>query len=139
MAVIVAVIAECVQVVWPGRGVVERTGDLLTIAAFLYISYEYHKHARQEPEQLGLTNCVQFYRAQLFHEQNLAQQSGRYLLPFAPGVTLSLLGGVLAHGIPAAQRIGIAVFGIALFLGVALLNTHTARQLQKKIDTLDAL
>jgi len=61
-ALIVAVIAEIVQV-WVGRDLVERSGDLLTIAAILYISYEYGKHARSAPERLGRTSCVDFYRA----------------------------------------------------------------------------
>jgi len=51
-ALIVAVIAEIVQV-WVGRDLVERSGDLLTIAAILYISYEYGKHARSAPERAG--------------------------------------------------------------------------------------
>lgn len=139
VAVIVAVIAEAVQVVWPGRDLVERTGDLLTIAAFLYISYEYRKHARLSPERLGLTSCIDFYRAHLIHERNLAHQSSRYLLPFVPGVALSLLGGVLDSSIPTARTIAVAVFGVALFIGVAWVNARTARKLQQELAALDAL
>ena len=140
-SVIVAVIANTVEVVWPGQDIVERTGDLLTVAALLYISYEYRKHARPKsrPEGLGLTSCVDFYRAQLTHGRNLARQSGRFLLPFVPGVTLSLLGGVLDEGIPTARRVGVAAVGVALFLGVAWLNAHTARKLRREIEALDAL
>jgi hypothetical protein len=137
-AVVVAVIAEAVQVVWPGRDLVERTGDLLTIAAFLYVAYLYRKYARVSPERLGLTSCLDFYRARLVYERNLAQQSGRYLLPFVPGVALGLLGGVLDQGIPAARKIAVAAFGVALFVGVAWLNAYTARRLQKELDALDA-
>jgi hypothetical protein len=135
-AVIVAVIAEAVQVLWPGRDLVERMGDLLTIAAFLYLSYEYRKHARLRPERLGLTSCIDCYRAQLIHERNLAHQSSRYLLPFVPGVALSLLGGVLDPGIPTARKIAVAVFGVALFVAVAWVNARTARKLQQEIDAL---
>ena len=136
--IILLVIANTVEAVWPGQNIMERAGDLLTVAAFFYISYEYRKHSRfARPEGLGLTNCVEFYRAHLTYERNLARQSSRYLLPFVPGVTLSLLSGVLDEGVPTARLIGIAAFGVALFLGVAWWNAHTARKLQKEIDALD--
>jgi hypothetical protein len=137
-AVLVVVIVEVVQV-WLGRDVIERTGDLLTIAALLYIAYEYRKYAQSAPDRLGRTSCVDFYRAQLVYEQNLAGQSSRYLLPFVPGVTLSLLHGVIGEGLTTAHRIGVAVVGIALFVGVAWVNARTTRKLQSEIDSIDAL
>jgi hypothetical protein len=139
--VILLVIINVFEIMWPGQDIVERAGDLLTLGAFLYIWYEYRKHARiaSRPEGLGLTNCVDFYRAALSHERNLAQQSRRYLLPFVPGVTLSLLGGVLDEAVPTARKIGVAALGVGLFLGVGWLNAHTARKLQRDIDTLEAL
>ena len=139
--VILLVIANAVEVVWPGQHILERTGDLLTIAAFLYVSYEYRKHRRLAsiPEGVTLTSCIEGYRAQLTHERNLARQSGRYVLPFVPGVTLSLLGRRVFEGLPTPRTIGVAAFGVALFLGIAWWNTHTARTLQREIDVLDAL
>ena len=138
--VILLVIGNAVEVVWPGQHILERAGDLLTIAALLYISYEYRKHRRlaSMPEGVTLTSCIEVYRAQLTHERNLARQSGRYLLPFVPGVTLSLLGGIL-EGLPTLHMIGVAALGVALFVGIASLNAHTARKLQREIDLLDAL
>jgi len=136
-ALIVAVIAEIVQV-WVGRDIVERSGDLLTIAAILYIAYEYRKHDRSAPERLGRTRCVDFYRAQLVHEHDLAGQSSRFLLPFVPGVTLSLLHGVIGEGLTTAHRIGVVVVGIALFAGVAWVNARTTQKLQREIDTISA-
>jgi hypothetical protein len=134
--VIVLAIGTAVEVVWPGQSIVERTGDFLTLAAFVYIAYEYRKYARAalRPESLGLTNCVDFYRAELMFERNLARQSRRYLLPFVPGVALSLMGGVLQG--PPARRFAVVIAGVALFLGVAWVNAHTARKLQKEIDAL---
>ena len=139
--VILLVISNAVEVVWPGQHILERTGDLLTIAAFLYISYEYRKHRRlaSMPEGVTLTSCIDVYRAQLTHERNLARQSGRYVLPFVPGVTLSLLGRRVFEGLPTPRTIGVAAFGVALFLGIAWWNAHTARKLQREIDVLDAL
>jgi hypothetical protein len=135
--VIVAVIAEVVQV-WYGRDTVERTGDLLTIAAFLYIAYEYRKYSLSIPERLGLS-CVDFYRAQLVHERSLAGQSSRYLLPFVPGVTLSLLHGVIGEGLTTAHRIGVVAAGIALFVGAAWVNARTARKIQREINAIESL
>jgi hypothetical protein len=137
---ILLVSENSVEVVWPGQNVMERAGDLLIVAALFYISYEYRKYARvaSSPEGPGLTNCVEFYRAHLTYERNLARQSSRYLLPFLPGVTLSLLSGVIDEGLPMARLIGIAAVGVALFLGIAWWNAHTARKLQKEIDALDA-
>ena len=40
---------------------------------------------------------------------------------------------------PTSQLIAIIVLGVALFLGVAWWNAHTARKLQNEIDALDAL
>jgi hypothetical protein len=135
--VTLAVIAEVAQVWW-GRDVIERTGDLLTIAAFLYIAYEYRKYARAAPDGLGRTSCVDFYRAQLVYERDLAGQSIRYLLPFVPGVALSLLHGVIGEGLTTVHRTGVVVVGIALFVGVAWVNAHTTRKLQREIDAIEA-
>jgi len=137
-AVIVALIAEVVQV-WLGRDVIERAGDLLTIAALLYIAYEYHKYSQSAPDRLGRTSCVDFYRAQLVYEQNLAGQSIRYLLPFVPGVTLSLLHGVIGEGLTTVHRTGVAVVGIGLFLGVAWLNARATQKLQREIDAINGV
>lgn len=140
-AVIALALVNIVEILWPGQDVMERTGDSLTLAAFIYVAYEYRRHVRHElrPELLGRTTCVDFYRTQLTRERNLAQQSRRYLLPFVPGVTLSLLGGVVGEGIPPAQRVAMAAAGITLFLGAAWVNAHSARRLQRKIDALDSL
>lgn len=136
---ILLVISNTVEAVWPRQSILERTGDLLTVAALVYISYQYRKYARiaSRPDARGVTNCVEFYRAHLTYERNLARQSSRYLLPFVPGVALSILHGVFEDGLPTARLIGFAALGVALFLGVAWWNVHTARKLQREIDALD--
>jgi hypothetical protein len=135
--VIIAVVAEVLQV-WYGRDTVERTGDLLTIAAFFYIAYEYRKYSLSLPERLGLSG-VDFYRAQLVHERNLAGQSSRYLLPFVPGVTLSLLHGVIGEGLTTVHRTGVVIVGVALFVGVAWVNARSNRRLQREIDAINSV
>ena len=137
---ILLVIENSVEAIWPGQNMLERVGDLLIVAALFYIFFEYRKYARiaSRPEGPGLANCVDFYRAHLTYERNLARQSSRYLLPFVPGVTLSLLNGMIGEVIPTARLIGIAASGVTLFLGIAWWNAHTARRLQREIDALDA-
>jgi len=137
VTLILVVIAE-VRQVWINDELLERVGDALTIAALLYIAYRFHRHHRPAPPAaLGTTNSAEFYRAELVRQRDLAGDSWGYLLPFVPGVTLSLRGGALQER-PASQVIAIAVFGVALFLGVAWLNAYTARKRQRDIDALDA-
>jgi len=135
--VILLVIVEAWQV-WRGEEMLERAGDLLTIAAFVYIAYRYCKHLAAPPVALGRTNSVDFYRAELARQRDLSKDSWGYLLPFVPGVTLALFGRGLGER-PLVQTVGIIVFGIALFLGAAWWNAYTARRFQHEIDALDAL
>jgi hypothetical protein len=137
-SIVVLVIANAVEVLWPGQDILERTGDLLTIAALLYVAYEYRKRGRMAsmPEGLALTSCIDFHRAQLASQRDLSRQSARYLLPFVPGVTLSLLGGAF-QGMPTPRLVAVAAFGVALFLGVAWVNARTARKLQQEIESLE--
>ena len=135
--VILAVIIEAWQV-WRGEGMLERAGDLLTIAAFVYIAYRYRKHRLGAPPvALGRTNSVDFYRAELVRQRSLSKDSWGYLLPFVPGVALALLGDGFENR-PTSHLIALVAFGVALFLAVAWWNAYTTRQLQHEIDGLDA-
>jgi len=136
---ILLVIENGVEAIWPGQNMMERAGDILIVAALFDIFYEYRKYAgvASSPAGLGRANCVEFYRAYLTYERNLARQSSRYLLPFVPGVTLSLLSGVLGEVVPTARLIGIAASGVTLFLGIAWWNAQSVRNLQRELDALD--
>jgi hypothetical protein len=124
--------------VWIREETLERAGDLLTIAAFVYIAYRFRKHRQAAtPVALGRTNSVDFYRAELVRQRDLSKDSWGYLLPFVPGVALALLGRGL-EGRPISQTIALVAFGVALFLGVAWWNAHTARNVQNELDALDA-
>jgi hypothetical protein len=134
---ILVLIVEAWQV-WRGEEMLERAGDLLTIAAFVYIAYRYRKHRLAAPPvALGRTNCLEFYRAELLRQRDLSRDSFAYLLPFVPGVFLALFGSGFEDR-PTSHIIGIVAFGVALFLGVAWWNAYTARKLQNEIDGLDA-
>jgi len=122
--------------VWRGNNILERTGDLLQIAALVYCAYQFRDYYAVEPKAatLGVTASVDFYRRQLARQHELASRPWRYLVAFVPGVTLSLFSRALDR--PFAQNLAIAAFGVALFLGVAWVNMRTARKLRREVDSL---
>src|SRR5688572_25032473 len=115
----------------------ERVGDLLTIAAFVYAAFRFRGSVAVQsmPAGLGLTGSVHFYRDQLVRRRDLSGHPWRFLLPFVPGVTLSLLGGVF-DGTP-TQMAAVAAFGVALFAAVAWWEKHRAVTLGTEIDQLE--
>ena len=114
----------------------ERVGDSLTIAAFIYLAYWYRRHALGQAAPAGpaTTQSVDFYRDQLARQRDLTSHPWGYLLPFVPGVGLSLFGRALNRS--PAQNIAIAMFAVALFLTTAWWHRRSARQLQREIDEL---
>lgn len=63
---------------------VECVGDLLTIAAFVYVAFRFRGNVavRAMPAGLGLTGSVQFYRDQLARRRDLSAHPWPFLLPF---------------------------------------------------------
>lgn len=122
--------------VWRETELPERVGDLLTMAALVYVAYLYRPYMATQtmPSGLGLTSSVDFYRTQLARRRDLASHPWRYLVLFVPGVGLSLFGDALTR--PVFQTAAIAAFGVALFLWAAWVNGRTARKLQREIDEL---
>jgi hypothetical protein len=120
-------------------GVVEATADALIIAAFIYMAWRYRsRHASARPAALGQSTGVEHYRAELVRQRNLAGDSWAYLLPFAPGLALNILGGAMQGR--SSTQVWVAVgLGIALFVGIAWLNAWTAQKHQRHLDALDAL
>jgi hypothetical protein len=124
--------------VWVQEEMLERAGDLLIIAALLYVAYRFRKYRLAAPPvALGKTNCADFYRAELIRQRDLAKDSWGYLLPFVPGVALAVFGRGL-EGHPTSQMIAAVALGVALFLVIAWRNAYTARKLQGEIDGLEA-
>ncbi len=114
----------------------ERVGDLLTIAAFVYAAFRFRGSVAVQsmPAGLGLTGSVHFYRDQLVRRRDLSSHPWRFLLPFVPGVSLSLLGGALDG--PPAWTATVAFAGVTLFLLVAWWEKRRASRLQEEIDGL---
>lgn len=136
-ALLAAVILVEAWQIWRSREIVERVGDLLTITAFLYVAFRFRGNVavRSMPAGLGLTGSVHFYSDQLARRRDLSAYPWRFLLPFVPGVALSLLGGAL-DGSP-AQAAAVVTFGVALFVAAAWWEKRRARRIQDQIDELD--
>src|SRR5688500_4541683 len=79
---VVVIGAEAWQI-WAPNPLLERTGDLLTIAAFVYVAYWFRRYApvRAVPGALGRTASVDFYRLRLERQRQLASHPWRYLSP----------------------------------------------------------
>ena len=114
----------------------ERVGDSLTIAAFVYLAYWYRRYAfgHTAPAGPAMTQSVDYYRGQLARQRDLSDRPWGYLLPFVPGVGLSLFGRALDRS--PAQNAAIAVFAVVLFIGTAWWHKRSARRLQREIDEL---
>ena len=124
--------------VWIEDAPLERIGSLLTIAAFVYVAFRFRKyHMAAPPAALGRTGSVEFYRAELVRQRDLSSDGWGFLLPFVPGVGLSLFGDGFGDRSP-GQVMAIAACGVALFLGAAWINARSASKLQKQIEALDA-
>lgn len=121
--------------VWTGTEFVERAGDLLTIAALLYVVHRFLKHlSTVGPAARGRTGSIEFYRAALVRQRDLSRDTWGYVLPFVPGVSLSLLGGIADR--TAVQAVLLVATGVALFAGVTWWNARSVRKLQAEIDSL---
>jgi hypothetical protein len=122
--------------IWIPNPLLERTGDLLTIAAVVYMAYWFRRYAPIEaiPGTLGRTASVDFYRRRLERQRDLASKPWRYIAVFIPGVALSLFGRVGERTME--QNAAIAVAGVLLFVGVAWVIRRTGRQMQRELDEL---
>ena len=114
----------------------ERVGDALTIAAFVYLAYWYRRYTlmQRAPAGPAVTQSVDFYREQLARHRDMSSHPWGYLLAFVPGVTLSLFCKALDRS--PEHNVAIAVFAFALFAGTAWWHRRSARLLQREIDEL---
>jgi hypothetical protein len=136
-AVFALAIAMNVWEIAVAPGLVEGAADALIVAAFVYIAWRYRtRHVPARPAALGRSTGVEHYRAELVRQRDLATDFWAYLLPFAPGLVLNIIGGAMA-GRSSTQMWVVIGMGIALFVGIASLNAWTARKHQRALDALD--
>jgi len=128
-----------------------RAGASLTIAGALFMAFQLYRKGSAAEMAAGLEakNCLEFYRMELVRQRDLLATIWKwYLLPFAPGMILFLLGLLLSvMEQPAAHlHYGLIalVFGATfavcagVFVLVGAMNHRAAKELQRQIDALDA-
>jgi hypothetical protein len=131
---------------WTSRSPTMQAGNGLMIAGLLYMVIQLHRRttAVPAPVDLGWKTCVAFHRAELERQRDALGSVWKwYLGPMVPGLaTISAAGCVTGfrHSTLAGM---LAMFG-ASFVALALwwlgsLNQKAAAQIQKQIDSLDAV
>jgi hypothetical protein len=115
----------------------ERAGSALILIAIAFLAFKYRRRAGLSETAPAMTSCVNHYRATLVRQRDIASGSWRDVLLLVPGMTLSVLGGII-EGSPLSRSV-IIVFFVALFAGYFWLGVRTARRFQQEIDRLAGL
>jgi hypothetical protein len=115
-------------------------GNVLTVLGCSYVLYRMHQwgRARALPGELGTVDALSFHRAEVVRQRDLLLSVWRwYLLPFAPGITLTLLGRAMERPALWNRAMGTLAVAFALAVFLAWLNRRVAARLQRDIDALD--
>ncbi len=137
----VIVVAGFSWILWNGPHVLVRIGAALILAGTVYVIYWLHARGSVSamPENLALTTCQEFDRAQLLSQRDLLRSIWIwYLLPFVPGVLVLLIGRAAAEPSRAPRVAMAAIVCVLVFLGIGWLNGRVARKLDREIEALDA-
>ena len=122
------------RILWNGPGVAARVGAVLILLATTYVVYRLQRYGSTSmmPEELALTNCVEFHRAQLLRQRDLLRSVWRwYLLPFVPGLLLMLMGRA---AVDPSRAMRATLISAVVFLGIGWLNERAARRLDDEIE-----
>ena len=116
-----------------------RIGAGLIIAATIFVCYRIHVHgsAASFRTDWRMKSSLDFLRVQLERQRDLLHSVWRwYILPFAPGFLVLLIGQALAQ--PASVPFVVAYGALASCLGVGLhaLNRRAAARIQRALDRL---
>jgi hypothetical protein len=136
----VVVVAGYGWILWRGPSAAVRVGAGLILAAtiFVCVRLRVHGSAASLPADLGVKSALDFYRGQLERQRELLHSVWRwYLLPFAPGFLVLLIGQAVAQP---ARLSFVATYAVAvLLLGVGLhaLNRRVAARIQRALDRLN--
>jgi hypothetical protein len=130
-------LAKNVWEVWTDTELLERAGDLLMLAALVYIVFRFLRHARAETAStLGVTSCVEHYRSRVRRERDLSREGWKFVLPFVPGFGLILVGRAM-QGRPASQVAVLIVIAFAMLAGVLWVIARSGRQLERELAELE--
>ena len=111
-----------------------------SVAAVTFIVYHLHRYgsARVMPAEMGLTNCLQFHRAELERQRDLLRSVWKwYLAPLVPGMLLVYVGSALARPEHASRALLGLAGTVAVFVLIGDLNRRVANRLQARIDALE--
>jgi len=124
--------------VWVDTDLIERAGDLLFLAGLLVVVYRFSRYARANaaPAVLGQTSCLEHYRAQLIRQHELSREGWTYVLPFAPGLGLIIVGRMM-EGRPPTQVAAMIAIAVATLLGALWVIARNRRALERDIAALD--
>jgi len=115
----------------------EKLGDLLTIAAALYVLFWYWRVREPSPAALGETPSLDFYRDQILRRQAMAGRFWKVVLLFVPGMFLSAFGDAFVLPRPMRVYVIIGVGFAGLVVLVEWLNRREARRLSAELGFLD--
>jgi hypothetical protein len=124
--------------VWTDTELLERSGDLLMLAALVFIVFRFLRHARADtaPSTLGATSCLEHYRSRLRRERDLSREGWKLVLPFVPGFGLILVGRAM-QGRPASQVAVLIVIAVAMLAGVLWVIARSGRQLERELAAIE--
>jgi hypothetical protein len=126
--------------------ILHKLGYALLLAAAIYAPWQLHRRASAvAPETAGAMPIYDFLRGQLVRQRDaLKNILWWYVMPFVPGIALTLAANGLdpkieAAGPPIWARWTVFA-GLFLLLGfIWWINQVVARKLQRRIDDIDAL
>jgi hypothetical protein len=117
-------------------------GNVLIVAGCAYVLYRMHQWGRAQalPAELGMVDALSFHRAEVVRQRDLLTSVWRwYLLPFMPGMVVTLVGRAVERPALWNRALGTLVGALALAAFLAWLNRRAAGRLQRDIDALDRL
>lgn len=121
----------------PHRGCSDRRRIDPPATAVVCYRLRVHGSAASLPSNVGITNSLEFCRAQLGRQRDLLRSVWLwFLLPFVPGFVVGLAGYARAQPSHRPATIVYGVLVLILGIGLHVLNHRAAARLQRVLDRL---